>query len=222
MYVHWFVEIAKWAAMAGFVLPGTTTCSYLKQGHHQVSHTQIDHEHMHWCIILPPPQQHPQDKAIPQSGDSQHQPEHCDLCPGQTQVPHPGLGQGVRSDGRTILREDPKEGSPTERTIGRVSSSDKHRRGGEVVPSWGYQRGGGYPIPVHFHTEAFHSCKTTMAIRSALMPCKQHESGVKLVQSHKIVYDQILQIYKAPHPPPPQGETNHRGCFVSLVSFFKL
>lgn len=113
----------------------------LKKGHHQVSHTQIDHEHVHRCIILPPPQQHPQHKAIPQGGESQHQTEHCNLCPGQTQVPHPGLGQGVRRGGGTILREDAEEGPPAVRTIEGVQFRDKQRRGREVVPSCGDQRG---------------------------------------------------------------------------------
>lgn len=57
-------------------------------------------------------------------------------------------------------------------------------------------------------------------MRSALMPCKQHESGVKLAQSHKIVYDQILQIYKAPHPPPPPGRNESQGLLYYTGFFF--
>lgn len=132
----------------------------LKEGHHKVCHAQVDHEHMHRRIVLPPPQQHPQHKAISQGGKSQHQPEHCDLCPGQAQVPHPGLGQGVRSGGGTILGEDPEQGSPAVRTVEGVQLRDEQRRGREVVPSCGDQRGEGQSIPVRFHADAFHSWKT--------------------------------------------------------------
>lgn len=91
----------------------------LKEGHHQVSYTQVDHEHMHGCVVLPPLQQHPQDEAVAQCGEGQHHPEHRNLRPGQAYVPDPGLRHSLRcgGGGGTIVGKDPKKGSPAVRSV---------------------------------------------------------------------------------------------------------
>lgn len=115
--------------------PGTD----LKKGDHQVGNAQVDHEHVHGRVVFPPPQQHPQDKAVPQGGEGQHQAEHCDLSPGEAGVPHPGLGQCVRRGGGTILREDPEEGSPAVRAVDGVQPGGQQRRQGEVGACCSYR-----------------------------------------------------------------------------------
>lgn len=105
--------------------------SYLKQCHHQVGHTQVHHEQVHRCIVFPSPQKHPQDKAVPKSGEGQHYAENCNLSSSQGQVPYPGLGQGVRSSVGAIFCKDPKQGSSTVRTVEGVQV--RHEKGGRVV-----------------------------------------------------------------------------------------
>lgn len=119
------------------VLQGTD----LKQRHHQVGHAQIHHEHVHGCVVLPPPQQHPQNEAVPQGGESQHQAQHGDLGPGQAQVPASGLGQRVGRGGGAIVWEDAEEGAAAVGTVDGVQLRHKQGRGGEVAPPGGHQRG---------------------------------------------------------------------------------
>lgn len=65
---------------------------YLKEGHYQVSHTQIDHEEVHGSVMFLPTQQHPQHESITQNSERKHQPQHPDLRLGQGLVPYPWRG----------------------------------------------------------------------------------------------------------------------------------
>lgn len=121
------------------IMPQRNSCTHLKESHHQVSHAQVDHEYVHRRVVLPPPQKHPQHKAVPQGGKSQHHRKHCNLSPGQADIPHPGLGKGARCAIGAILGKDAKEGSPTVRRVEWVQFRNK--RGREVVSSCGAQSG---------------------------------------------------------------------------------
>lgn len=90
--------------------------TYLKQRHHQVGHAQVDHEQVHGRIVFPSPQKHPQDKAVPESGEGQHYAKNCDLSSSQAQVSYP-VRQGVRSAVGSIFCKDPKRGSSDVRAV---------------------------------------------------------------------------------------------------------